>query len=300
MRWRGRRESSNVEDRRGQGGGGFGGLPGGLRFPMGGGGGRTAGVGGGLGVLVIIGLMLLFGGDLGSILGSGGGGNLLPEQTRPAPANDDMSKFVSVVLADTEDVWNQQFASQGKNYEEPRLVLYEGGTDSGCGFANSAVGPFYCPADHKVYVDLAFFRDLATRFGAPGDFAQAYVIAHEVGHHIQTLLGISQKVDRQRQMSGEEEGNELSVRLELQADCFAGVWANHAERSKQILEQGDVEEAMGAAAAVGDDRLQQQAQGRVVPESFTHGTSAQRARWFRQGLQSGRIDSCDTFNTDQL
>jgi predicted metalloprotease len=280
-------------------GGGLGGLPGGFRFPVGGG--QRAGLGGGLGILVIIGLFLLFGGDLGSIMGGGtGGGQLLPAPTRQAPGNDEMKQFVSVVLADTEDVWNRQFSASNQRYQEPNLVLFDGGVDSACGFAQSAVGPFYCPLDRKVYIDLAFFRDLASRFGAPGDFAQAYVIAHEVGHHVQNLLGISGEVQRRQRMVSQEEGNALSVRLELQADCFAGVWAKHANQMSQILEQGDLEEAMNAAAAVGDDRLQQQSQGTVVPESFTHGSAEQRARWFRQGFQTGSVDQCDTFNASYL
>ncbi len=296
MRWRGRRESSNVEDQRGSGGG-FGGA-GGFQIPMGGG---RAGMGGGIGIIVLIGLYLLFGGDLGSLIGTGGGsGQLLPPQTRPAPGDDELKQFVSVVLADTEDVWNTQFRANGGQYQEPYLVLFDGGVNSACGFAQAAVGPFYCSLDSKVYLDLAFFRDLSSRFGAPGDFAEAYVVAHEVGHHVQNLLGISGKVQRQQQMSSEEDGNALSVRLELQADCFAGVWAKNADQAKQILEQGDLEEALNAAAAVGDDRLQQQSQGVVVPESFTHGTSEQRARWFRQGFQNGSISACDTFNTNSL
>jgi predicted metalloprotease len=249
-----------------------------------------------------MGLMLLFGGDLGSILGGGGGGGgqLLPSQTRPVPGNDELKQFVSVVLADTEDVWNRQFGASGRQYQEPALVLFDDAANSACGYAQSAVGPFYCPLDRKVYIDLAFFRDLSSRFGAPGDFAQAYVIAHEVGHHVQNLLGISTEVQRRQRVVSQEEGNALSVRLELQADCFAGVWAKHANQMSQILEQGDLEEAIGAAQAVGDDRLQRQGQGYVVPESFTHGSADQRARWFRQGYQTGSVDQCDTFSANSL
>jgi predicted metalloprotease len=202
-----------------------------------------------------------------------------------------------VVLADTEDVWNQTFRDDlGRSYQEPRLVLFSGGVDSGCGFAQAAVGPFYCPLDQKVYIDLDFYDELQRRFGAPGDFAQAYVIAHEVGHHVQNLLGISGKVHDAQQRAGSGGANELSVRLELQADCLAGVWAHQTQRQKQVLERGDVEEALGAAAAVGDDRIQMKTQGYVVPESFTHGSAAQRVRWFKRGFESGSIDSCDTFS----
>lgn len=214
-----------------------------------------------------------------------------------APAADDeQAQFVSVVLADTEDTWQQLFAASGKRYQEPRLVLFTDAVRSACGFANAAVGPFYCPADNKVYLDLGFFRDLKRRFGAPGDFAEAYVIAHEVGHHVQNLLGVSAEVRRRQRGLSKAEANALSVRLELQADCFAGVWANQADRARSILEQGDIEEGLNAASAIGDDRLQRQAGGRVVPDSFTHGSSAQRVRWFRRGLASGDPAACDTFS----
>jgi predicted metalloprotease len=211
--------------------------------------------------------------------------------------DDELRDFVSVVLADTEDVWNDLFRRRNANYREPTLVLFSGAVQSACGFAQAAVGPFYCPADQKVYLDLSFFRDLRDRFGAPGDFAQAYVIAHEVAHHVQNLLGISDKVRAAQQRTGQREANQLSVRLELQADCLAGVWANQAQRSRQILEEGDVEEALGAASAIGDDRLQRQSRGYVAPDSFTHGSSAQRVEWFRRGLDSGRVDQCDTFGS---
>jgi len=300
------RRSQNIEDRRGQGGGlgglgrGLGGLAGGL----GRGGGRTSGIGI-IGIIIIIGAALLFGVDPLTLL-QGGDPGVYDEATLQQPgvpgggASDEMKEFVSVVLADTEDTWHQLFAQSGGVYEEPRLVLFSGAVNSQCGYASSQVGPFYCPADHKVYLDLVFFEELAQRFGAPGDFAQAYVIAHEIGHHVQTLLGISQKVNEMRSRMSEADANALSVRVELQADCFAGLWANHANRSRQILEAGDVEEALGAATAIGDDRLQRQGQGYVVPDSFTHGSSEQRVRWFRAGLDSGSMQACDTFNADNL
>jgi predicted metalloprotease len=206
-----------------------------------------------------------------------------------------MADFVSVVLADTEDTWNKLFRQNGENYVEPTLVLYSGAVESACGFARSAVGPFYCPADQKVYIDLSFYEDLKTRHQAPGDFAQAYVIAHEVGHHVQNQLGISDRVRAMQRRVRQGEANQLSVRLELQADCFAGIWAHHADRSRQILEQGDVEEALNAASSIGDDRLQRRSQGYVVPEAFTHGSSAQRVRWFKRGIQTGNPEQCNTF-----
>jgi hypothetical protein len=222
-----------------------------------------------------------------------------PEQPRPAE-EDELAEFVSVVLADTEDTWHALFRESSRTYQEPQLVLFSDAVRSACGFANAAVGPFYCPADQKVYIDLGFYRDLRDRFRAPGDFAQAYVVAHEIGHHVQNLLGISQKMQRARQRVSEGEGNALSVRLELQADCLAGIWAHHADRSRQVLERGDLEEALGAASAIGDDRLQRQSRGYVAPDSFTHGTSAQREHWFRKGFESGRISACDTFSADTL
>lgn len=292
MQWRGRRESDNVDDVRGQ--------------RTGRGGGGMVGIGG-TGLVVILLLALLTGQNPLDLLGQiaaqqQGGGSSTQDQQYDQPHQESASdreqrQFVSVVLADTEDVWNQTFKSDlRRTYEEPRLVLFSGGIDSGCGFAQAAVGPFYCPADHKVYIDLSFYDELQRRFGAPGDFAQAYVIAHEVGHHVQNLLGISEKVQDAQRRAGRDAANELSVRLELQADCLAGVWAHQTERQKQVLEQGDVEEALGAAAAVGDDRIQMQTQGYVVPESFTHGSAEQRVRWFKRGFQSGSIDSCDTFS----
>jgi predicted metalloprotease len=205
-----------------------------------------------------------------------------------------------VVLADTEDAWHQLFQEMGGRYREPKLVLFSGSVQSACGYAQSAMGPFYCPGDNKVYIDLSFYRDLKSRHSAPGDFAQAYVIAHEVGHHVQHLFGISDKVRQARQAVGKTEANTLSVRLELQADCFAGVWAHHTHKAKQILEEGDIDEALNAASAIGDDRLQKQARGYVVPESFTHGSSAQRVSWFKQGLRSGSVKKCNTFDTESL
>ncbi|MFZ5660498.1 MAG: neutral zinc metallopeptidase [Pseudomonadota bacterium] len=279
MRWRGRRGSSNIEDRRGM-------------TPM--------VAGGGIGAVVLAVLALLFGVDPGVVLQTGTG-----QQTAQAPAqapqNDEMTQFVSVVLADTEDAWSNIFRQElGRDYQEPTLVLFSGAVQSACGFAQAAVGPFYCPLDHKVYIDLSFYQELKNRFQAPGDFAQAYVIAHEVGHHVQTLLGISEQVQARSRQLGEAGANALSVRQELQADCFAGVWAHQAQRMWQILEPGDVEEALNAASAIGDDRLQQRSQGYVVPESFTHGSSAQRVRWFRRGLESGELGDCDTFGARSL
>ncbi len=215
-------------------------------------------------------------------------------------ADDEMGRFVSVVLGDTEDTWKTLFRQAGKEYREPRLVLYSGATRSACGVGQAAMGPFYCPADEKVYLDLAFFRELQQRFRAPGDFAQAYVIAHEIGHHVQHQLGISEKVEAAQRRGGQAQANALSIRLELQADCLAGVWAHHANQARNILEQGDIEEALTAAAAIGDDRLQKQAQGYAVPDSFTHGSSEQRVRWFRRGIQSGSFRECDTFSSRQL
>jgi len=216
---------------------------------------------------------------------------------RPGPTagQDELGDFVAAVLGDTEDTWHEIFREMGQTYEEPRLVLFSDMVQSACGFNQAAVGPFYCPADQKVYIDLGFYRDLRDRFRAPGDFAQAYVIAHEIGHHVQTLLGISQRVHRARSRAGQVEANALSVRQELQADCFAGVWANHAHRARQLLEEGDVEEGLNAASQIGDDRMQQRAGGYVSPESFTHGSAEQRVRWFRRGLERGDVEACDTF-----
>ena len=290
MKTDGRRQSSNIEDRRGQ-------SAGGRRFP----GGRV-GAGGGLGLIVIVVLPLLLGFDPRQVIDP----SALQQPTADAPVETSgplqetaeetaRRKLVSVVLAETEDAWNAIFAANGARYEEPKLVLFRDEVQSACGFAQSAAGPFYCPADRKLFLDLGFFDDMATKLGADGDFAMAYVVAHEVAHHVQTLLGVSGKVNRLRQQASEAQSNALSVKLELQADCLAGIWANRAQRQAQLLEAGDIEEALNAAAAVGDDRLQKRAQGYVVPESFTHGTSAERVEWFRKGLQTGDLGSCDTF-----
>ena len=288
MDFRNGRESRNVEDRRGQGG-------------------RRLGGGGkiGIGTIVLALIAMYFGIDPSVVLNTSE--MVAPpaiESTQSgqprSPAEDEMARFVSMVLADPEDTWGPIFKAGGAQYREPGMVLYTGATRSGCGVGQAEMGPFYCPADGKVYLDLAFFDELGQRYGAQGDFAQAYVIAHEVGHHVQNLLGISDKVQQARQRVSEREANLLSVRLELQADCLSGVWANHAHRSRQVLEAGDVEEGLAAASAVGDDRMQKQARGFAVPDSFTHGSAAQRVRWFRQGLESGELRACDTFSAPTL
>lgn len=277
MRWQLGRRSDNVEDRRGAS----------ISGPV---------VGGGIGALVLSLIVALLGGDPSVILQQQTPRtNNPPVNSRRSASEDQAAEFVSVVLADTEDVWNQVFRENGRNFVEPKLVLFTGKVESACGLASSAVGPFYCPADEKVYIDLSFYRDLKNKYQAPGDFAQAYVIAHEVGHHVQNQLGISDKVRSLQSRVSKTQANQLSVRLELQADCFAGVWANRAQRSRQILEQGDIEEAINAASSIGDDRLQERSQGYVVPDSFTHGSSAQRVSWFTRGIKSGNIDQCDTF-----
>jgi uncharacterized protein len=284
MRWEFGRRSQNVEDRRGSR----------VSAPL---------VGGGIGSLLLALVVALLGGDPGAILDQAPPASdraPIPTQTEGSGAQDQMADFVSVVLADTEDTWHELFRQAGETYVEPKLVLFSGAVESACGYAEAAVGPFYCPRDSNVYIDLSFYEDLQTRYQAPGDFAQAYVIAHEVGHHVQNLLGISDKVRSLQSQSSRTEANELSVRLELQADCFAGIWANRAERSRQILEAGDVEEALNAASAIGDDRLQSQTKGYVVPESFTHGTSAQRVEWFERGIRSGDPDQCNTFSASAL
>lgn len=334
------RQSNNVDDRRGQGGGPF-------RFPGGGGGARgiqiPIGGRGGMSLtsLLILGaIMLFFGINPLEILFGGGGGfpdiARPPEQqtqapgrqagrnpfdipgmpgedttgpsgpsgqaTKPVPkSNDEMKVFISRVLADTEDVWNQIFASFGRKYNEPKLVLFSGGTQTACGTGVSAMGPFYCPLDQKVYVDLSFYDELKRRFNAPGDFAQAYVIAHEVGHHVQTLLGISEQVQRAKSQVSEREGNRIQVMMELQADCLAGVWANHLNaQAKNRLESGDIQEGLNAASQIGDDMIQKKTQGRIVPDAFTHGTSEQRVRWFTRGFETGQMKACDTFRADEL
>ena len=294
MKWEGNRESDNVEDRR-DGGGSSGGGGRGL-------GGRGIGIGS---IVIALAASYFLGVNPMTVLNIlGGGGETAPQvQQGPAhkpPADDRMAKFVGTVLADTEDVWKEVFTKGGATYKEPKLVLFRGATPTACGQGEAAMGPFYCPGDQKVYIDLNFYEILKNKLGAPGEFAQAYVIAHEVGHHVQNLLGISGKMDQMRSRVSQTEFNALSVRLELQADCFAGVWANKAQESRKILEGGDIEAAMNAAAKIGDDALQRTAGGRVVPESFTHGTSAQRTKWFNNGLQNGSVKGCDTFSARQL
>ena len=302
MKWEGNRESDNVEDRRSGGGAGGGFSGGGLGGLLG------ALLGSKLGVGTIV-IALLGSWALGinpltilSLL-SGEGAPTAQVQQAPAqrpPADDQMARFVSTVLADTEDVWTDVFSQGGGTYQQPKLVLFRGATATSCGQGQSAMGPFYCPADRKVYIDLGLYQTLQKQLGAPGDFAQAYVIAHEVGHHVQNLLGVSAKVEQARGRMSEAEYNALSVRVELQADCLAGVWAHHANNARQLLEQGDVEEAMNAAARIGDDALQRGSGGAVVPESFTHGSSAQRQKWFATGLKNGTIKGCDTFSIRNL
>ncbi|BAP81259.1 metallopeptidase zinc binding protein [Pseudomonas sp. MT-1] len=286
MRWKKARRSDNVVDARG----------------------RSGGIGGGrltlAGVAVVVVIGLLSGQDPMQILGQladQSGPATTQQSNAPANSEDPQVAFVQSILGDTEDTWRALFQQSGQQYRDPTLVLFRGGVNSACGFANSAVGPFYCPGDQQVYLDLQFFDEMASRFSVAGDFAQAYVIAHEVGHHVQTLLGVSQQMQAARQRGARMEGdNGLLVRQELQADCFAGVWANHAQQRHDWLEAGDLEEALNAANAIGDDRLQQQSQGRVVPDAFTHGTSAQRVKWFRIGFDSGDPTRCDTFQTQRL
>lgn len=286
MRWRGQRESDNVEDRRGI-------SPGGIA------------VGGGIGTILLVLVVMALGGDPSALL------NQTQTQTQPGqtsdkpyvsqnPQEEERKHFVATVLASTEDVWRSQFKAMGKTYREPTLVLFSGQVNSACGMAGAAMGPFYCPGDSKLYIDLSFYDELKDRFGAPGDFAQAYVVAHEVGHHVQNLLGISEQVNQLRSRLSEKEFNKMSVRMELQADFFAGVWAHHAQRMKNLLDERDIEDGLRAASAIGDDTLQRQSQGHVVPDAFTHGTSAQRVRWFRKGWDTGDINQGDTFNASQL
>ncbi len=332
MRWKGRRQSDNIEDRRGQGGG-----AGRFRIPMGMGG-RGAQQGGGMGIIgiiVVIGIMLFFPQFGKMILGGGGGGMGLPKIDLPgmpgststrrsafpphtrrsaglprggmedkfnpgqrkAVASDEMKGFLAVVLGDTEDVWREIFGRLGKRYNEPRMVMFSGRTQTACGIGMQQMGPFYCPNDNKVYIDTAFLNELKSKFGASGDFAQAYVVAHEIGHHVQNELGIIQKVQRYKARFGQrsKRANAAQVRVELQADCFAGVWAKRADRAKKFLEKGDLEEALNAANAIGDDKIQRRTTGYVRPDSFTHGSSAQRVRWFRRGFDNGSISACDTF-----
>jgi predicted metalloprotease len=284
MRWGDEERSENVEDRRGMQA-------------------SRKVLGGGIGTVVLVLVALYFGIDPSTLLQSVPESEpppLTQQQQQRYDGKDPMADFVSVVLADTEKTWHGLFRRYGKTYEEPKLVLFSGAVQSACGFAQAAMGPFYCPGDHKVYIDLSFYEDLKSRFQAPGDFAQAYVIAHEVGHHVQNLLGISEKVQSTMQRVSKTAANRLSVRMELQADCFAGVWGYHADRSRGLLEAGDLEEALRAASAIGDDRIMRQTRGTVVPDAFTHGTSAQRVSWFRRGFESGDINQCNTFEASSL
>ena len=280
MRWLGGRESDNVEDRRGSGGGGL--L-----------------VGGGIGTVVIAVIVMLLGGDPSQILNQSEPDQATSQAPAGPQADDAAASFTRKVLASTEDVWTKIFADQGNQYQKPTLVMFRNVTQSGCGTAQEAMGPFYCPEDQKVYIDLSFYDELAQRFQAPGDFAMAYVVAHEIGHHVQKQLGIMAKTDELRQRLSEREYNKISVRLELQADFFAGVWANHAQGQSIALDANDVESALTAANAIGDDKIQEQTQGRVVPDAFTHGTSAQRVYWFKKGLKTGDIKQGDTFNSNE-
>ncbi|MCA9098419.1 MAG: zinc metallopeptidase [Planctomycetaceae bacterium] len=290
MRWKDRQGSENVEDRRG------------ARRPQGG-----VAIGG-IGMLGLMLLVWVLGGNPLAVLqqvqqqqpGAGIQVGADDEERVPDPAQDELSKFVSVVLRDTEDVWSDLFEQNGRDYEKPKLVLFTGQVESACGVAGASVGPFYCPGDHNLYIDLDFYRELKEKFGAPGDFAQAYVIAHEVGHHVQNLLGVSRKVQNMQRQMSDVEGKQLSVRLELQADFYAGVWAHHAQQRWDFLEEGDVEEAIRCAQAIGDDRLQKMSRGYVVPEQFTHGSSAQRMKWFKKGLMSGKLSEGDTFSAKDL
>ena len=286
MRWQDGRRSTNVEDKRGS------------RIP-----GRVKG--GSIGILLLALVGMYFGIDPSIILNMGESVQVSQPGQSGAPVEQteedrQLAEFVSVVLADTEDVWKEQFRAAGQTYAEPNLVLFSGAVQSACGFAEAAMGPFYCPGDGKVYIDLSFYRELKRNMNAPGDFAQAYVIAHEVGHHVQNLLGLSRQMEAMRRQVSKTEYNRLSVKMELQADCFAGLWAHHAHRARQVVEPGDIDEALNAASQIGDDRLQKQQRGYVTPDSFTHGTSAQRVSWFQRGYQTGRFDNCDTFNAASL
>jgi hypothetical protein len=293
MRWKGRRGSSNIDDRRSRSGGGRAGR----RVRAGGGLGLT-------GILIVLGIAWLTGINPLTLLGQLEGGGYPPttsgSQPRQSAADNETAQFVSVILADTENTWGEIFRDGGGTYPEPTLVMFSGSVSSACGYASAATGPFYCGADSKLYIDLDFYKELASQLNAPGDFAQAYVLAHEVGHHIQNVLGILPEFHKARRTMSKAEGNALSVRVELQADCFAGIWAHYAARQQGFVEEGDIEEALNAASRIGDDTLQRRSQGYVVPESFNHGTSAQRARWFRTGFQAGQLEACDTFNAANL
>jgi predicted metalloprotease len=304
MRWKGRRQSSNVEDRQGRGGarlpGGFGRVGGSGRPTI-----RRAG-GGGIGfIIVIIIISFVFGINPLELLSGGGGqisldpGSRQTQTTSSQPVSSEMRDFVATVLAETEDTWNAIFTQGGQQYREPTLVLFSGSVRSACGFASAAAGPFYCPGDSKVYIDLSFYDQLRRQFKAPGDFAQAYVLAHEVGHHVQNLIGVLPKFNQMRQTAGKSEANAMSVRVELQADCFAGIWANKTAR-KGLLEEGDIDEALNAANQIGDDTIQKRTQGYVVPDAFNHGTAEQRRHWFGRGFESGRLEACDTFTPNQV
>lgn len=285
MRWKSGRRSSNIEDRRS------------IRL-------SPRAKGGGVGILLLVIVAVYFGVDPSIVLQQstemGGGPSIQTIPFEPSAADNELADFVSVVLADTEDTWRDLFNQMGGTYEEPSLVLFSGMVESACGYAQAAIGPFYCPGDKKVYIDLSFYNDLKNKMNAPGDFAQAYVIAHEVGHHVQKLIGISDKVHSARHRLSQNDYNRLSVKMELQADCFAGIWAHHAQKLRNILEPGDVEEALNAASMIGDDRLQKQTRGYVTPDSFTHGTSAQRVTWFNKGFQTGNIETCNTFKAQHL
>lgn len=301
MEWRGRRQSGNFEDVRGTGPTGAPGDPYGRRginIPIGGA--RGGGIGSIVLIIIVIVVLQFMGVDVTSLLNGGSGTTTGYDQSQTTPRQttaqeDEMKAFVSTILAETEDTWNGIFAAAGRQYEEPKLVMFSGSYPSACGMASAATGPFYCPSDRKVYLDTAFFQEMSQRFGASGDFADAYVISHEVGHHVQNLLGVLPKFNRARQSMSEGEANAMSVRVELQADCFAGIWGKFTNQ-KGLLDKGDLEEALNAAHQIGDDALQKQSQGYVVPDSFTHGTSEQRMRWFKRGFDSGKLSSCDTFS----
>ncbi|GJM27823.1 MAG: metalloprotease [Cyclobacteriaceae bacterium] len=301
MKWQGRRGSKNVRDQRGKTGGGIGGGGGNLIMAL-----LSMVFRGGITktkiilVLVVFGIFYFVGNPLDLLSPSSGISPNQAQYDQPAVEKDELYQFVEVVVADTEDVWNKLFSEHGADYREPQLIVFNRAIRSGCGGASSATGPFYCPADQSVYIDLSFYQDLSNRFGAPGDFAMAYVVAHEIGHHVQHLMGTTDKVHSARGSLSEEDYNKLSVRLELQADFYAGVWAHHAQEMFNILEDGDIDEALRAANAIGDDKLQKQTQGQVTPDSFTHGTSEQRVRWFRKGFESGDMTQGDTFNTNSL